>query len=164
MTNNTSQEGTPGLPKQLLLIPDTLGTNRKGKTDPQSLQMLLPAAHAEVSIFQHCIVRRTALGYAFGDGRWSTVHAQTRSRDPWPPFGSRVKLLAAPAKGSSSSRSSLACRGPFKTDWTSWALISHDVGSLLGKGSFSIYSSVEKLKCFSSQCKETLAKTFQVFR
>lgn len=164
MTTNTSQEGTPGLPKQLLLIPDQLGTKERGKTDPQSLQMLLPAAHAEVSIFQHCIVCRTALGCAFGDGRWSTARAQTRGRDPWPPFGSRVKLLAVPAKGSSSSSSSLACRGPFKTDWTCWTLISHDVGSLLGKGSFSIYSSVEKLKCFSSQFKETLAKTFQVFR
>lgn len=31
MTTNTSQEGTPGLPKQLLLIPDQLGTKEREK-------------------------------------------------------------------------------------------------------------------------------------
>lgn len=45
--------------------------------------------------------------------------------------------------------SSLACSNSEQI-WMGWTLSSHDVGSLLGKGLSSIYSSVEKLKCFSS--------------
>lgn len=92
-------------------------------------------------------------------GPWGTTSG-ARSRDEHGPAAEH-RLSAVTDR---SLRAPAAEAHPWHTDsnskqiWTGWTLSSHDVGSLLGKGLFSIYSSVEKLKCFSSRFKEILPR------
>lgn len=89
-----------------------------------------------------------------------TNAAQERCRVAPQALGSD-RLLSA-ARGP--RRAPAAQAHPWHTDsnseqiWMGWTLSSHDVGSLLGEGLSSIYSSVEKLKCFSSQFEEVLPR------
>lgn len=99
----TSREGTPGLPEWLPLIPDQLGTNGKGKAGPPSL----PAAHAEVSIFQpRPEGQRSAARSGTGDGAQPTHASQG-------PIAAFWAVPAPPWHAESNGLSSAVMLAPF---------------------------------------------------